>query len=77
MIILIDWNKSASARIWKVLRVAAENRKNKSVSNNKNTLLETGLMKMQIHYLPAGGAFGAAETAVSPVTAVHKAAQCS
>ncbi len=29
---------------------------------------------MQIHSLPAGGAFGAAETEVSPVTAVNKAA---
>ncbi len=32
---------------------------------------------MQIHSLPAGGAFGVAEIEVSPVTAVHKAALCS
>ncbi len=38
-------------------------------------LLETGLLlKMQTDSLPAGGAFGAAETVVSPVTAVIKAA---
>ncbi len=29
---------------------------------------------MQIHSLPAGGAFGAAEIEVSAVTSVHKAA---
>ncbi len=44
------------------------------VNNNKNMLLETDLLKMQSHSLPAGGAFGVAETVVSPVTAVHKAA---
>ncbi len=55
-------------RVWKVLRVAAENRKNES--NNKNT---RRFIENAIHSLPAGGAFGAAETAVSPVTAVIKA----
>ncbi len=47
----------------------------KSEQQQKNMLLEKGLLlKMQIHSLPAGGAFGAAETEVSPVTAVNKAA---
>ncbi len=32
------------------------------------------LLKMQIHSLPAGGAFGAAETVVSTVTSVYIAA---
>ncbi len=31
-------------------------------------------MKMQIHSLPLDAAFGAVKIAVSPVTAVHKAA---
>ncbi len=34
-------------------------------------------MNMQIHFLPLGAAFGALKIAVSPVTAVHKAALCS
>ncbi len=37
-------------------------------------LLETGLLKMLNHSLPAGGAFGAVATVVSLVTAVYKAA---
>ncbi len=55
-----------------MLRAAAENRKQKKrVSNSKKTCC---WRQMQIHSLPAGGAFGAAETEVSPVTAVNKAA---
>ncbi len=30
-----------------------------------------GLLKMQIHYLPAGGSFGVAEIEVSPVMTVQ------
>ncbi len=46
----------------------------KIVSINNNMLLETGLLKMQIHSLPVGGAFGVVVTVVSLVTAVYKAA---
>ncbi len=56
-----------------MLRVAVENWK-KIEQQQKHMLLETGLLKMQIHSLPAGGAFGAAGTVASPVTAVYKAA---
>ncbi len=48
--------------------------KTKKLSNNRNRLLETGLLKMQTHSLPVGGALRAVELAVSPVTAVIKAA---
>ncbi len=58
-----------------MLRAAVENRKKKSdVVKKKHVAGDGLLLKMQIHSLPAGGAFGAAETEVSPVTAVNKAA---
>ncbi len=45
--------------------------KKKKLSNNKNMLLETGLLlKMQSDCLPVGGAVRAGELVVSPVMAV-------
>ncbi len=73
LIILIDWNKSASARINKMKCLELLQKTEKRVSDNKNTCCWRALLKMHIDSLPAGGAFGAAETVVSLVTAVHKA----
>ncbi len=45
------------------------------ISDNKQNMFahvnQMGLLKMQIHYLPAGGSFGVAEIEVSPVMTVQ------
>ncbi len=51
-----------------MLRVAAENRK-KGEQQGEH-IAGVPYLKMQMNSVPAGGAFGAAETLVSPVTLV-------
>ncbi len=66
LIILIDWNKSASARINKMKCLELLQKTEKRVSDNKNTCCWRALLKMHIDSLPAGGAFGAAENSGFP-----------
>ncbi len=82
---LSEWKHPGKFSIWKcTVYEAIVSQKKESTLNHwnesfvwENLIFALVWMKMQIHSLPLGAAFGEVKIAVSLVTAVHKAALCS